>query len=73
MSAGAGLVVLKPGQVGLADWLAIYRGAEVALDPACAAAIEASARRGGHRRQGRARLCSINTGFGKPPASHRGA
>lgn len=36
-------VVLQPGQVTLAQWRALYRGAEVTLDPACAQAVLRSA------------------------------
>lgn len=36
-------IVLQPGQVTLAQWRALYRGAEVALDDACAAAVLRSA------------------------------
>ena len=35
-------VTLRPGDVPLAQWRAIYRGAEVRLDPACAATVAAS-------------------------------
>ena len=36
-------VRLVPGQVGLAEWKTIYRGAEVSLDPRTAPQIAASA------------------------------
>lgn len=36
-------IVLRPGQVGLADWRALYRGAPLALDPVSRADVEAGA------------------------------
>ena len=36
-------VVLEPGKISLASWRAIYRGASVALDPACYPAIDKAA------------------------------
>jgi histidine ammonia-lyase len=58
-------VVLQPGRVNINEWRSIYRGAQVRLDPASTAAIEASARaveaivaRGNP-------VYGINTGFGK--------
>jgi histidine ammonia-lyase len=57
--------LLRPGQVPLAQWRAIYRGAGVALDPAClptiergAAAVAAIIARGEP-------VYGVNTGFGK--------
>ena len=50
-------IVLKPGAVPLADWLAIYRGAAPRLDPACRAGHRGERGRGrADRRQGRAGL-----------------
>lgn len=37
------MVVLRPGHVALAEWLDIYRGAKVALDPVARADVEAGA------------------------------
>jgi histidine ammonia-lyase len=58
-------IVLDPGQISLASWRAIYRGAAVTLDPACdpsiakaAAAVDAIA---AHSEP----VYGINTGFGK--------
>lgn len=58
-------VVLQPGQVTLTQWRALYRGAEVAVDDACAAAVlhsaqtvEAIVARGEP-------VYGVNTGFGK--------
>jgi len=58
-------IVLQPGSVGLADWLAIYRGADVTLDPTCAAAIDASARAVEAIVARGEPVYGINTGFGK--------
>jgi histidine ammonia-lyase len=56
--------LLQPGQVSLAEWHEIYRGAHVALNPACrplikksAAAVAAIVAKG-------APVYGINTGFG---------
>ena len=38
-------VLLRPGQVTLADWRAVYRGASLTVDPGCRAAIRRSCRR----------------------------
>jgi histidine ammonia-lyase len=58
-------VVIRPGQITLADWRAIYRGAGVTLDPDCretiargAQAVEAIVARGEP-------VYGINTGFGR--------
>jgi histidine ammonia-lyase len=58
-------VVIRPGEVSLADWKAIWRGAPVAVDPssrgrvaASAAAVERILSRGEP-------VYGINTGFGK--------
>ena len=59
------MLTLTPGRVGLSDWRAIWRGAELKLDPACrpgvaesAAAIERILAKGEP-------VYGINTGFGK--------
>jgi histidine ammonia-lyase len=57
--------VLRPGSVSLDEWLRIYRGASVALDPACNAAIAASARAVDTIVAQGAPVYGINTGFGK--------
>src|SRR5260370_698895 len=36
-------ILLRPGQVSLAEWREIHRGARAALDPACSPVIERSA------------------------------
>ena len=58
-------VVMKPGDVPLADWRAIWLDAEVRLDPACAPRIAGSAA-AIERILGRGEpVYGINTGFGK--------
>ena len=65
MSPAAATVTLRPGQVSLDDWLAIYRGADIALDPASAPAIEAAARTVAAIVAKGEPVYGINTGFGK--------
>ena len=68
------MVVLKPGDVALAAWREIYRGADVALDPACHAAVDRSAAAVAALIARGQPVYGINTGFGKlanvhiPPA-----
>ena len=40
-------LVLRPAHVPLAQWRQVYRGARIALDPACLPAVQASAAIGG--------------------------
>ncbi|RAK58460.1 histidine ammonia-lyase [Phenylobacterium hankyongense] len=58
-------LTLRPGEVGLADWRALYRGAEVRLDPAARAAIAASAAAVARILAKGDPVYGINTGFGK--------
>jgi histidine ammonia-lyase len=58
-------VVLKPGKTRLADWRAIYRGAEVGLDPACEPGVAASAAAVGRILARGEAGYGVNTGFGK--------
>lgn len=58
-------VVLRPGEVSLAEWRAIYRGAEVRLDPASSRAIEQSAAAVERILAKGEPVYGINTGFGK--------
>jgi histidine ammonia-lyase len=58
-------VTLRPGDVPLQDWRAIYHGADVRLDPACAAAVAASAEAVGRIVAKGEPAYGINTGFGK--------
>lgn len=58
-------VVLKPGEVSLTDWRAIYRAAEVQLDPACADAVAASAEAVGRILAHGEAVYGVNTGFGR--------
>ncbi|TAJ68817.1 MAG: histidine ammonia-lyase [Phenylobacterium sp.] len=58
-------VTLRPGDVPLSEWRAIYRGAGVRLDPRSAAAIAASAAAVGRIVAKGEPAYGINTGFGK--------
>jgi histidine ammonia-lyase len=57
--------LLRPGQVPLGQWRAIYRGAPAALDPACLPAIEKSAATVAAIVAKGEPVYGINTGFGK--------
>ncbi|WP_380784317.1 histidine ammonia-lyase [Sphingomonas sp. R86520] len=59
------IVVLTPSAVTLAQWRALYRGAPVRLDPACAPRIAASAAAVARILAKGAPVYGINTGFGK--------
>lgn len=59
------LLKLIPGQVPLADWCTIYRGATPVLDTACAVAIQASADSVARIVAKGEPVYGINTGFGK--------
>ena len=58
-------LTLTPGQVPLAHWRAIYRGAALRLDPACAEAVAASAATVERIVARGEPVYGINTGFGK--------
>ncbi|MBD7920627.1 histidine ammonia-lyase [Xanthomonas bonasiae] len=58
-------IVLRPGAVSLAQWRAVYRGAGVRLDPACAEAVLRSAQTVEAIVAKGAPVYGINTGFGK--------
>ncbi|QIB35475.1 histidine ammonia-lyase [Ancylobacter pratisalsi] len=58
-------IVLKPGNVSLAEWRAIYLGAGLALDPACLPAVERSAKAVADILAKGEPVYGINTGFGK--------
>jgi histidine ammonia-lyase len=58
-------VLLRPGQVSLADWRAMHRGAGVSLDPRTAPAIAGSAAAVERILARGAPVYGINTGFGK--------
>ncbi|QVM83982.1 histidine ammonia-lyase [Novosphingobium decolorationis] len=58
-------VLLTPGSVPLTDWRAVYRGAAVTLDPACAPRVAASAAAVSRILAKGAPVYGINTGFGK--------
>lgn len=58
-------IVLRPGAVSLAQWRAIYRGASITLDPACAPLIERAAATVAAIVAKGEPVYGINTGFGK--------
>ncbi|WP_232495410.1 histidine ammonia-lyase [Novosphingobium kaempferiae] len=58
-------VLLIPGNVSLAEWRAIYRGAPVTLDPACAPRVAESAAAVARILAKGEPVYGINTGFGK--------
>jgi histidine ammonia-lyase len=58
-------LTLTPGQVPLVHWRAIYRGAALQLDPACAEAVAASAATVERIVARGEPVYGINTGFGK--------
>ncbi|MES2288843.1 MAG: histidine ammonia-lyase [Pseudomonadota bacterium] len=58
-------IVLQPGNVSLAEWRSIYRGAALRLDPACQPAIIASAAAVERILARDVPVYGINTGFGK--------
>ena len=58
-------VLLRPGQVGLAEWRAIYRGAALTVDPGCRAAISRGAEAVDRIVARGEPVYGINTGFGK--------
>lgn len=58
-------IVIKPGQVKLAEWREIYRGAGAALDEACAPQIARSAAAVDRILAQGQPVYGINTGFGK--------
>lgn len=58
-------VLMKPGEVSLAEWRAIYRGASVTLDPATEPGIARSAAAVDRILAKGEPIYGINTGFGK--------
>ncbi|WP_370653606.1 aromatic amino acid lyase, partial [Phenylobacterium sp.] len=58
-------VVMRPGEVSLAEWRAIYRGAGAKLDPASAPVVAASAAAVERILARGEPVYGINTGFGK--------
>jgi histidine ammonia-lyase len=58
-------VMLVPGEVRLADWKAIFHGADVSLDPRCGPRIQASAETVTRIVARGEPVYGINTGFGK--------
>jgi len=58
-------MILKPGNVSLAQWRAIYRGGDARLDPACLPAVAESAAAVTRILAQHEPVYGINTGFGK--------
>jgi len=58
-------VILHPGQAKLAIWRSVYRGASIAVDPGCKAAVEAGAATVRAVLAKGEPIYGINTGFGK--------
>ncbi|PZQ55527.1 MAG: histidine ammonia-lyase [Novosphingobium pentaromativorans] len=58
-------ILLTPGDVSLAQWRAVYRGASVKLDPACAPRVATSAAAVARILAKGEPVYGINTGFGK--------
>ncbi|MFT3763570.1 MAG: aromatic amino acid lyase [Pseudoxanthomonas sp.] len=58
-------ILLRPGAVTLAQWRAVYEGAQAALDPAALPAVERSAQAVAAIVERGAPVYGINTGFGK--------
>jgi histidine ammonia-lyase len=58
-------VILKPGDVTLAQWRAVYNGADAALDKSCEARVAASAAAIARIIAKDLPIYGINTGFGK--------
>jgi histidine ammonia-lyase len=58
-------IILKPAQVTLGEWCAIYRGADAVLDDQCAPRIAQSAAAVGRIVDRGEPVYGINTGFGK--------
>jgi histidine ammonia-lyase len=59
------MVTIRPGAMSLADWRAIYRGADVDLDPSAEQAVEASASTVASILARGEPVYGINTGFGR--------
>jgi histidine ammonia-lyase len=58
-------ITLRPGAASLADWRAIYRGADVRLDPASSGPVQASAEVVARIVARGEPVYGVNTGFGK--------
>jgi len=66
-------IILHPGEVSLAEWRAVYRGARVRLDPASAPKIAESAAAVERILARGEPIYGINTGFGKLASVRIGA
>ncbi|WP_024514290.1 histidine ammonia-lyase [Bradyrhizobium sp. Tv2a-2] len=58
-------VILRPGKVSLSEWLSIYCGARLVLDPACLRGVQRSAAMVATIVASGVPVYGINTGFGK--------
>ena len=58
-------IVLRPGNVSLSEWLRIYRGAALVLDPACLPSVQRCAAAVATIVASGVPVYGINTGFGK--------
>jgi histidine ammonia-lyase len=58
-------VTIKPGQMGLSDWRRIYRGADIGIDPAAQAPVDAAAQTVRDLIASGRAVYGLNTGFGK--------
>lgn len=58
-------MILRPGAATLADWRAVYRGEDVALDPGCRSCVAASAEAVAAILRNAEPVYGVNTGFGK--------
>ena len=59
------MITIKPGQMKLADWRKVYRGARVQIDPAAQTAVDAAAKTVRDLIASGAAVYGLNTGFGK--------
>ncbi|MES2907131.1 MAG: histidine ammonia-lyase, partial [Pseudomonadota bacterium] len=58
-------IILRPAQMQLKDWRAIYRGADIALDKSCLPAVEKAAQHVANVVTKGEAVYGINTGFGR--------
>jgi histidine ammonia-lyase len=67
------VLTLRPGEVSLTEWRAVYEGCDVDLDPASAAAVAASAEAVERILARGEPVYGVNTGFGKLASVQIGA
>tara|TARA_R110002051_G_scaffold32382_1_gene72871 strand:+ start:191646 stop:193175 length:1530 start_codon:yes stop_codon:yes gene_type:complete len=58
-------IIIRPGQMALADWQSIYRGAAARIDPNAKGAVDAAARTVEELIASGRAVYGLNTGFGK--------